>query len=416
MGTTTLERPSFMATMGARRAENVRAAADVIAKTAGAQTVSDYFATYRGRVEQILPAGVSSDRLLATALDAIRRNPKLQDCTVASLFGAVLLCAKMGLEPNTHQGHVYLIPRSKRRPVVDPETGKTEWVDAWEVHVQLGYKGRIELAYRSPKVTLVKAVLVCDNDYVEIDEGTRQVLEHRIDPRKERGKIIGAYAIVALTTGKTLFEWMDRKEIERIRDENSDAYATALAIMNDTGRKKKERDKAADTPWISDEGQMMRKTVLNRIDSYVPSTPEMAIASAIEAADIDGVAQDLDAVIAGQDIERKAADGDDDAEGSSVAKTTSTAAADKATATDSGDKAAQISHDKTPPIDLGLNNDHPMAEMEREERRSSDATAAAAETAAAMKEVQTKPASTKASATKAPKAQASFDAGFGSAE
>jgi recombination protein RecT len=432
MGTTTAaaSRPSFLAQLApedrARRAEVAKAAHNVVAKAAGPRAVADYFELHRAKVEEVLPANVSAARLLAVALDAIRRNPKLLDCTVSSLFGAVLLCAKMGLEPNTHQGHVYLIPRAKRRAKKDEngqdlmEVGKNgkKWKvfeETWEVHVQLGYKGRIELAYRSPKVQLIKAVIVRERDFIDIDEGTRQVLAHQVDPRKpisKRGPIIGSYAIAKLSTGEALFEWMDIEQIHKIRDENSDAYTSAALILNDDQAKDWSRKKAADTPWISDEEQMIRKTLINRIDNYIPSTPEMALASAIDSADIEGVAQDLDAVVSGTDIRNE--QGRED-EMESVG--TEQAAGDTGVEENNGGGPAdapkgtptQIEQDKTPPIDIVL--DKPVKEMSELQRESQPAETADSYPADAGK---AKPGIK-------PKRgaivdQASFDAGFGSAE
>ena len=423
MSTTTLQRPSFLSQLPpearAERVQAAKAAHGVVAKVAGASVVRDYFELHKGKIQDVLPPHVSVNRLLAIALDAIRRKPQLLDCTVSSLFGAVVLCAKMGLEPDTHRGHVYLIPRSKRRPMFDDagqkvvdRRGKQVFEDTWEVHVQLGYKGRIELAYRSPMVRLLKAVLVYSGDMIEISEGTEQVIRHHVDIRKPRGEIIGVYAICRLSTGETLFEPMDLSEIHRIRDENSDAYSYAATTLAKTDVKDWERKKAADTPWISDFGQMAKKTAINRIDSYIPSpTAEMVLASAIDNADIEGVAQDLDAVIAGEDIGPGEREPEDDGQKDAGQEST---AADESGHRDT--ETSQITHEQTISTDLG-------GDRAEADRIAAHAAATAAAQADLAKAEQSKPTEDKQKAPKERKAapapaqeQQSFDDAFGDAE
>lgn len=312
------ETPRSLDRFRARRAE-LKEIGQSVAKQAGSK-VEDFFQANRKSIEAVLPRYLTTDRLLRIAQGAIRQTPRLQECTIGSLFGAVLICAQMGLEPNTHQGHCWLIPRKNSRPkkgpdgrVMEDNNRKWIWEDLWEVQVQLGYKGRIELAYRSPKIKLLKAVPAYENDPVlDIDEGTVQTIQHKPLLRGNRGEIIGFYAVAKLDTGEALFEWMPVEDVNRIRDEYSDAYAGAdekrgaarHALEQARGDKErakatKELAKAEDSPWIRDYVEMGRKTLINRISKYMPSTPEMALAAALDDRDLLGKSQELDGVLDG---------------------------------------------------------------------------------------------------------------------
>lgn len=358
------ETPRSLDRFRARRAE-LKEIGQSVAKQAGSK-VEDFFQANRKSIEAVLPRYLTADRLLRIAQGTIRQTPRLQECTIASLFGAVLICAQMGLEPNTHQGHCWLIPRKNFRPkkgadgrVMEDSKGKWIWEDLWEVQVQLGYKGRIELAYRSPKIKLLKAIAAYENDPVfDIDEGTVQSIQHKPLLRGNRGEIIGFYAVAKLDTEETLFEWMPVEDVNRIRDEYSDAYAGAdekrgaarhaleeARSDKERARAVKELAKAEDSPWIRDYVEMGRKTVINRISKYIPSTPEMALAAALDDRDMVGKSQELDGVLDGTFTVNDAGDaqtaqGEAEQEGVSDEK-------DSGTKPTEGKSTSQLTHEKS---------------------------------------------------------------------
>ena len=76
---------------------------------------------------------MTPERMLALVYTAATKNPKLFDCTTASLGMCLVTCAELGLEPGI-AGHVYLIPQENRKARVT------------EVHLDdRGYKGYCEL-------------------------------------------------------------------------------------------------------------------------------------------------------------------------------------------------------------------------------------------------------------------------------
>lgn len=99
--------------------------------------------------------GITAKEFTVSVMNAIKKNPKLLDCDQKSLFGAILLSAELKLKPNTPEGFAYIIPYGK------------------EAQFQIGYKGLIEIAYRSPLVKGIKGVAVFANEfYEEMQDGT----------------------------------------------------------------------------------------------------------------------------------------------------------------------------------------------------------------------------------------------------
>ena len=73
--------------------------------------------------------------------------------------------AQLGVEPNTPLGQAYLIPYRNHGQL--------------ECQFQLGYKGLIDLAYRSGEITSISAHEVCENDDFEYELSLDEKLKHK---------------------------------------------------------------------------------------------------------------------------------------------------------------------------------------------------------------------------------------------
>ena len=214
-----------------------------------------------------LPQHVTPDRLLRIALSEVRRNPKLGQCSAASLLSSIFTCAQLGLEPGGALGHAYLIPYRD------------------ECQFQIGYKGMIELARRSGQIQSLSARCVYANDHFEYSFGLHEDLIHR-PATGERGELVYAYAVARLTDGGVQFEVMDRIELEDVRD-GSQGYKTAMKYNK------------KDTPWISAFDEMCRKTVIRRLFKYLPVSIELVKAASLDESADRGQRQasDLDHIL-----------------------------------------------------------------------------------------------------------------------
>lgn len=175
------------------------------AKQAGAEGVAEYFRANRDRIAQAIPKTMDVARMELLAIEAIRKTPELQQCTVSSLFGALLNCAIIGLEPNTALGHAYLIPFN------DKKKGTKD------VQVMIGYRGWRELARRSGGVRDIYAYPVYEADQFAAQLGTDPRIDHVPSLSDDKGEIIAFYAVAHLMTGGVEINIMSRREVDRIK-------------------------------------------------------------------------------------------------------------------------------------------------------------------------------------------------------
>lgn len=270
----------------------LRQTSKMVAREAGIGSVKQFFEAQKATLAAVLPRHVSPDRMLKIALGALRTTPKLMECTVESLMGAVVQCSQLGLEPNTPLGHAYLIPFEKKK-----KKGN-EWVtEKVETQIVIGYKGLIDLARRSGQVISISAHAVHENDHFEYAYGLEEKLEHK-PSMSSRGRVIAFYAVAKLVGGGHAFEVMSAEQVNEIRDASQN-YKFA-------------RDKEK-TVWGQHYEEMGRKTVLRRLFKYLPVSIELASASAIDEIGAAGRSQALDTVLDGDYI----TPADDDDESSS---------------------------------------------------------------------------------------------------
>ena len=63
------------------------------------KTIFDVIQTGAKQFATALPKHINSDRFVRIAITTIRQNPKLAQCNQASLLGALIVSAQLGLEP-----------------------------------------------------------------------------------------------------------------------------------------------------------------------------------------------------------------------------------------------------------------------------------------------------------------------------
>lgn len=198
---------------------------------------------------------LTPERIAKVALTAASRQPKLYQCTGASLMLAFMKAAEWGLEPNGY--HAHLIPRWNRQ--INDKKG------AYEAHYQTDYKGLVELLHRTGKVVRVEAQVIHENELGGFCfvVGARPHVSFQPLLTGEKGKPVGAYALIELTTGGIVPEYMQLDEIEAVRKRSASAN---------------------DGPWVTDYEMMCRKTVLRRCAKLAPLC-EVAQLIAAETAD-----------------------------------------------------------------------------------------------------------------------------------
>ena len=198
------------------------------------KTIFDVIQAGAKQFATALPKHINSDRFVRIAITTIRQNPKLAQCNLESLLGALMVSAQLGLEPGV-LGQCYLIPYGR------------------ECQFQIGYKGMIELLRRSGQLKDIYAYSVYENDEFEMTYGLDRDLKHKPN-LQNKGNFIGCYCVAVLKDDARAFEYMTKEEIEAHGKKFSKTYGNG--------------------PWKTDFEAMAHKTVVKKMLKWLPVSVE----------------------------------------------------------------------------------------------------------------------------------------------
>ena len=212
---------------------------------AGKPTMQQYIKQMESEIKKALPSVITPERFTRIVLSALSTNRKLQETTPQSFLGAMMTAAQLGLEPNTPLGQAYLIP-FKNHGVL-------------ECQFQLGYKGLIDLAYRSGEVSVIQAQVVYANDEFEYSFGLEPTLKH-VPAMSDRGDPTHVYAVFRTKDDGYGFEVMSMDDVRAHAMRYSKAYSNG--------------------PWQTNFEEMAKKTVLKKVLKYAPLKSDLVRAVA----------------------------------------------------------------------------------------------------------------------------------------
>lgn len=209
-----------------------------VAKTTNSnKPMQQYIKSMEGEIAKALPSVITPERFTRIVLSAISVNPKLGECSPTSFLGAMMTSAQLGLEVNTPLGQAYVLPYMNH--------------GVMEAQFQLGYKGLIDLAYRSGEVEVIQAHVVYANDEFTCEYGLEPKLTHK-PADHDRGEPVKVYAVFKTKSGGFGFEVMSMDDVKRHAAKYSKAYSSNFS------------------PWKTNFEEMAKKTVLKRVLKYAP--------------------------------------------------------------------------------------------------------------------------------------------------
>ena len=183
------------------------------------------------------------------------KNSYLATSTKESILKSVVNIASIGLTLNPVAKEAYLVPRKK----------KIDNIYVVEAHLEPSYIGLIKLITNAGSVSNIQTNLVYENDEFNIIYSLNTDFRHVPKLNGEAGKIVGVYSVATLHNGEKQFEYMNRQQVEVIR-EHSESWLSYLKNKE----KAKEGEAIRNPIWITDEGEMFRKTCLKRMSKYLP--------------------------------------------------------------------------------------------------------------------------------------------------
>lgn len=193
---------------------------------------------FGSEIAKVLPAHITPERMVRTALTATLRIPDLAKCDENSFFNCMMQLSQLGLEPDGRRAHLIPFYNSNKK--------------RYECQLIIDYKGIVDLILRTGKVSAIHCDKICENDDFVYDCGN--VVHHKIDFKKPRGKAYAFICVITLKDGTRKCEVMTLGEIEAIRS----------------------RSKAANNgPWKTDFEEMAKKTVFKRAAKWVEWSTEV---------------------------------------------------------------------------------------------------------------------------------------------
>jgi len=160
-----------------------------------------------------------------------------------SLRDAVTNISAIGISLNPAKKQAYLVPRKGG------------------ITLMISYMGLLDLAIQTGSILWGQAEIVYASDTFELN-GYDKAPTHKRQPfAKDRGEILGAYVVAKTIDGDYLTTTMTIAEIFEIRD-RSDAWKQFLA-------------KKTKCPWVTDETEMLKKTVIKRASKTWPRSERL---------------------------------------------------------------------------------------------------------------------------------------------
>lgn len=197
------------------------------------------------------PAGERFRRIILSLVN----GPRMDRIPPEQFVIGAIRAAEIGLEVDAFYGHLYLIPYGEK------------------LQPQIGYKGIIELAWRSGQVKDVCAEVVWKEDKFTYKRTARElVLEHEpnftVEHDWAKEEPLAAYAIARLKDGGEAVVVLPGHEVRRRRDRSQAVQAA---------KKYKKQ-----TPWDTDPEAMWKKTGVRALAPWIPQCPQLARALQIE--------------------------------------------------------------------------------------------------------------------------------------
>lgn len=232
-------------------------------------SVRQFLEKLKPQLALALPKHLTPDRLARITLTAMLKNPRLFDCEPASLAGALLTCAQMGLEIDGREAH--LVPfRNRKRDVL-------------ECSLIPGYFGLMKVARQSKEIKTFDFREVRAGDDFSYQYGSNAFLKHVPADKPDHFKddkgewqereITHCYAVAVMVSGEPIFDVMRREDIEWHRDRYSKA--------------------AGEGPWVSNFAEMGAKTCVRMLAKRLPYSYELQRATDLDARVEQGLSQEL---------------------------------------------------------------------------------------------------------------------------
>lgn len=182
------------------------------------------------------------EREAGFAMQQLSRNKYTMDAALnnrQSVYDAMVNVAAIGRSLNPATKEAYLVPRDGR------------------ICLDVSYIGLLATAVDSGAIMWGQARLVHERDTFEL-HGFDKAPTHSYNPfAKDRGEVVGTYVVVKTSAGDFLTDTMTLDDAYAIRDRSA-AWKSSKS-----------------GPWKTDEGEMIKKTVVKRASKMWPKSAQL---------------------------------------------------------------------------------------------------------------------------------------------
>ena len=227
--------------------DTVNAASKGELATTGTKSLRELIDAQTTEVAKALPSEMDAVRYVRTIQTLVRQTPKLLECSPASVFGAMLNAAALGLEFGPMQ-QAYMVPYGREATLI------------------IGYRGWATLAHRTGQIQSITPRTIYAKDKWSIEYGLEENLKHEPVLSDDRGAATHYYVVVRTINGGRNFVVMSKSEVEHHRD-----------------RYGKKNGKLSG-PW-ADKDQfeaMAWKTCFLRMKAWLPASVELMQAEGVD--------------------------------------------------------------------------------------------------------------------------------------
>lgn len=198
-------------------------------------TTKSFLLARADKMAPLLPEVWKHERVVELVVTAMAKNERLRQCSPESIYLALRESAAVGLEPCSPLQEAALVPYWNSK------------LQCLEAQFQPQYRGLVSAAKRTKEIIDVSAFVVYRGDEIDVDYGRDDMIHHKPLLTRSHNDMVAAWTRVRLASGFTHYEIMLAKDILPIK-----SRAMQRGKSEYSG------------PWISDEGEMWRKTVVKR--------------------------------------------------------------------------------------------------------------------------------------------------------
>ncbi|CAN5951006.1 unnamed protein product [Sphagnum jensenii] len=215
------------------------------------KTIGTELQKYKSQMEAALPRHMTADRMARIALTSLRMNPKLMNTTRESFYGSLMAASQLGLEPGVN-GQCYLIPYGNICTLVP------------------GWRGYMDLLNRT-KSASARTEVVYKGDDFDYEMGTESKIHHKRGSSPGGEEDITHVYAVGKIKGIEDFPVFDVWSIEKVKAHRDKQNKVGTRHYSYTHLE-----------------MYARKVVLLQVLKYLPSSIELANASALDVTGTEG--------------------------------------------------------------------------------------------------------------------------------